>query len=237
MYTFMEPMELHTAFQKIANKKSPVSGEDIKKWCRQLAQAYAFMHSYAIAHLNIRTENVIFDHHGNAKVAGLSRAFLYFSLDQEVIIKAPMVEYQPYNSHYPPEAFDGPFHPQPADVYSFGLMMYEMVTGHNPLKFVVAKPAKGKGASPVAVPKPSHRLNPRLFDFSKIANAGQRALMERMLSLGVLSRPKFQDILKNEYIGANGSDGRMTANGPGNRASGRKPSGERKKSSQNRSKR
>lgn len=226
MYIFMEPMENHrNAAQLMAdkNKGTLVPTSNVDKWCRQLSQAYAYMHSFAIAHLNIRTENVLFDDAANAKVAGMSRAFLYFSLDQEAFIKPPKVENEPYNSHLPPEAFEGPFNAQPADVYSLGLLIYELATGHNPLKKVMQgtkqqQPSKTSGGNVSssgsneklggAAKLVTNRYDPKLFDFSKLTNAAQRALVERMLSIGILGRPKFSDILTNEYIGANGSDGR-----------------------------
>jgi len=86
--------------------------------------------------------------------------------------------------------------------------MYEMVTRTNPLKPVPVSPVKGsKSGKPAAPPQPNH-FNPNLFSFEKIPNGEQRELLQRMLSPGYVTRPKFEEILKNAYIGANGSDGR-----------------------------
>lgn len=115
MYFLMDEYSPTNLGEVIQRAKS--SDQDVCKWSRQLAEAYNFMHSFAIAHLNIRSENVIFDKNSNVKVIGLARAFLYFNLDQETLLKAAKVPKTPYNDHLPPECFDSSFNPQPAVTY------------------------------------------------------------------------------------------------------------------------
>ena len=114
LYLFMDeysPTNMNSLIQR-----SKISDLDIHKWIQQLAEAFNFMHTFAIAHLNIRSQNIIFDKDFNVKVVGLSRAFFYFNLDQETIIKAAKVPKAPYNDHLPPECFENDFNPQPSDV-------------------------------------------------------------------------------------------------------------------------
>ncbi|KAI2807855.1 serine/threonine protein kinase [Blomia tropicalis] len=162
----------------------------IHRWIHQLGDAFIHMHTYAIAHLNIRSENVIADNNQNIKVVGLSRTLLYFNLDQERIIKCPHLERAPYNDHLPPECFVDEFPVQPADMWSFGLLIYEMVARNNPVSFKI-------GSKPVS---PSD--NP--FNFSKITEPSLRSIVERMLSFLILNRPKFSDLSKNDYFKPNG---------------------------------
>ncbi|OTF77549.1 kinase-like protein, partial [Euroglyphus maynei] len=89
----------------------------------------------AIAHLNLRLDNVIFDQHRNIRLIGLSRSFCYFNLDQEKFVKAKRVAPTVVYDHLPPECFDDDdFEPCRADVWSFGLLIYEAVTRTNPRK-------------------------------------------------------------------------------------------------------
>ena len=79
MYIFMEEHVPTTLYSRLLITSSQnVTPDSIEKWAKQQADAYAYMHNLAIAHLNIRTENIIFDAQDNIKVAGLSRCFLYF---------------------------------------------------------------------------------------------------------------------------------------------------------------
>ena len=91
--------------------------------------------------------------------------FLANSLDQEQIIKAPQLDNNAFNFHLPAECFDGNFHLQPADMYSFGLILYEISTGVNPLRTLTT--TRTKTGTDLA----TARFDPNLYDFSKVSCA------------------------------------------------------------------
>lgn len=190
IYTFMDelnPTNMHLLVYK--NKTTPV---EIHKWFRQICEALVFMHNTAIAHLNVKLENVIFSEQNDVRLIGLSRAFCYFNLDQEKFIKAPQLKFSTFNDHLPPEAFCDEFNPRYADIWSLGLLLYEAVLKSNPVKKEETKKEKKKAKNKVD-------FNNK-FAFTKITNTSQRTLLESMLNLVYILRPKLEDIILSEYV-------------------------------------
>jgi len=200
MYFFMDEYSPNNMSHAIARK---LTDHEIQKWGGQLNSALLFMHTYAIAHLDIKSENVIFDKSSNIKLIGLSRAFLYFDLDQETIIKAPKVLSAPYNDHLPPECFEGSFSPQPTDVWSMGLLIYEMATKTNPMRSEQDPKEAKRGEN-------WHLQAMDNFKFNAIANPDLATLLEKMLNLSLVTRPKFQYICNSDYF----KEGKSLSNAP-----------------------
>lgn len=109
-------------------------GVDVKsaiRWFLQLAYALKAAHHAGLTHHNIKPENVLFDHYGNAKLAdfGLSRVI---EVDQskgmpQVFVGTGGMGYM--SPELMARAKDtGPS----SDVYGLGILLYEMMTGQIP---------------------------------------------------------------------------------------------------------
>ena len=95
---------------------------------RQAASAVDFAHSQRIVHRDIKPKNIMVDRRGQVKVTdfGIARRLreTYSKISQTVVAGTPV--------YMAPEALDGQKIDRRADVYSFGVAAYEMVTGRVP---------------------------------------------------------------------------------------------------------
>ena len=95
---------------------------------RQIVSALAYAHSAGIVHRDIKPENILLTLDGDAKIAdfGLGRCF---KDDQRLTATGASLGTPYYMS---PEQFRGEDAGPAADIYSFGILAYELLTGSKP---------------------------------------------------------------------------------------------------------
>jgi len=145
-----------------------VKGEDLKRFIRgkgrltqeeaitiakQVCEGLAGAHELGVIHRDLKPQNIMIDEKGNAKVMdfGIARSVEAAGLTQTgVMIGTP--------DYMSPEQAEGEEADQRADIYSLGVILYEMVTGGVPFKgdtaFSVALKHKTK------LPSDPRKLNP-----------------------------------------------------------------------------
>lgn len=114
-------------------KNSPFQGRVARYYFRQLIQAVEFMHDSAIAHRDIKLENLLLDADFNLKIAdfGYSTINLGFSVDPlgTPIYQAPETR--------PDLESDGlaalPYESKKVDVFNCGAVLFMLITGKSPL--------------------------------------------------------------------------------------------------------
>jgi tetratricopeptide (TPR) repeat protein/serine/threonine protein kinase len=130
-YMVMRYMDTGTLSERIRQKQ--ISLNDASKILRQLADALDYAHANGIIHRDIKPSNVLMDKSGNAyltdfgiaKIVGGSTGGL--DLTGSGIIGTPF--------YMSPEQCKGEKELSPAsDLYSLGVVLYEMVTGHTPYR-------------------------------------------------------------------------------------------------------
>lgn len=106
----------------------------------QISEALAEAHAHNLIHRDIKPENILLTERGRVKVLdfGLARNFGSFSSDQEgptivdsVTDSGAIVGTLPYMS---PEQLRGEKLDKRSDIFSFGIVLFEMITGHHPFK-------------------------------------------------------------------------------------------------------
>jgi eukaryotic-like serine/threonine-protein kinase len=121
-----------------------VPGEDLKNMIRmtgtlgvgtvlcigkQICDGLAEAHSSGVVHRDLKPQNIMIDKGGNAKIMdfGIAR-----SLKGQRLTRAGVIIGTP--EYMSPEQVEGKEADQRADIYSLGVILYEMVTGRVPFE-------------------------------------------------------------------------------------------------------
>lgn len=126
MYFVMEYVDGITLKEYIKRKRVLPSREIIDFSC-QLLSALAHIHSKNIVHCDIKPHNVILTRSGKLKLADFGIARTEGKLPDLPSDKAVGTVY-----YVSPEQAEGKVLDHRSDLYSLGIMMYEMCTGHPP---------------------------------------------------------------------------------------------------------
>jgi len=126
-YIAMELLEGHT-LKEIAAAEAPMPQERVVDLGLQILQAAGFAHSHGVIHRDFKPHNVIVDQQGHAKVTdfGIARAGA-----SEMTETGSIMGTAQYLS---PEQAQGHAVTATSDIYSIGVMLYEMLAGRLPFE-------------------------------------------------------------------------------------------------------
>jgi predicted Ser/Thr protein kinase len=134
VFLVTEFVDGHTLREEIATGRRP-STDDILQTARELAAALASAHARGITHRDLKPENVMRAHDGRLKILdfGLARVSVpfpsaapAFATDPGLLVGTP--------AYMAPEQLNGTTVDARADVFSFGVLLYEFITGTHPFE-------------------------------------------------------------------------------------------------------
>ncbi len=159
-YIVMEYVDGETLKDKIDREKN-LSNHDIVDYSIQIAQALNQAHSSNIIHRDIKPQNILMDKYGLLKVTdfGIARV----STNATITYTSSILGTVHYIS---PEQAKGKFVDAKSDLYSLGVVMYEMATGKVPFDAdnsvgIAVMHIQDEPESPI---KLNGNLSPRLND-------------------------------------------------------------------------
>ena len=117
-------MTLKEYIQKFA----PIPMEKVVDIMRQLTSALAHAHGNQVVHRDIKPQNILINQSGDVKIAdfGIATAVSAATLTQTNTELLGSVHYMS------PEQAKGGFTSHKSDIYSLGVVMFELLTGHQP---------------------------------------------------------------------------------------------------------
>jgi serine/threonine-protein kinase len=140
-------------------RAGPIALEETLRLATALADALAYAHSQGLIHRDLKPANVLLRLDGSPVLAdfGLARPAIADSAAQITATGAVMGTL----AYMAPEQFSGQPADTRADIYAFGVMLYEMLTGRVPFDGDSAQIMYGHLQQP---PPPPRRLNPSVPD-------------------------------------------------------------------------
>ncbi|KON90401.1 serine/threonine protein kinase [Sporosarcina globispora] len=125
-YIVMEYVDGQTLKQYI-QQNSPIRIDDALEIMKQLTSAISHAHQNHIIHRDIKPHNILIDRHGNVKITdfGIAMALSATSITQTNSVLGSV--------HYlSPEQARGGMANRKSDIYSLGIVMFELLTGRLP---------------------------------------------------------------------------------------------------------
>lgn len=100
--------------------------EDVNKWAGQIGSALAVAHRHGIVHRDMKPDNILLDDENNAHLTDFGIAKTDETGEEEGIAGTP--------SYISPEQLKSEPVTPLSDIYSFGMMLYELLTGKVPFE-------------------------------------------------------------------------------------------------------
>lgn len=128
LYLVLEFLRGGDLFTRLS-KEVMFTEEDVKIYLAELAMALDHLHGLGIVYRDLKPENILLDVDGHIKLTdfGLSKESI-FDVDKKTYSFCGTVEYMA------PEVVNRRGHGTASDWWSFGVLMYEMLTGHLPFQ-------------------------------------------------------------------------------------------------------
>jgi serine/threonine-protein kinase len=157
--------------KKLIRKMGQLSSGRAVSIARQVCEGLAEAHRLGVVHRDLKPQNIMVDEDGNARIMdfGIAR-----SLRSEGITGAGVIIGTP--EYISPEQVDGQEADQRSDIYSLGIVLYEMLTGRVPfegdtalsivLKHKTEKPKNPRELNP-QIPEDLNRIVLRCLEKAK----------------------------------------------------------------------
>jgi eukaryotic-like serine/threonine-protein kinase len=130
-YLALEYIEGDSLRHRIGRGGEKVSVSQAVDWGRQLAEALAYLHNHGIVHRDLKPENVLVATDGRLKISDFGTARLDGS---RRLTWKHLSESLGTPDYMSPEQVQGERGDARSDIYAWGVMMYEMLTGETPFR-------------------------------------------------------------------------------------------------------
>ena len=115
------------SLREVINDTGQLAHERIYTYMQQICDAMSYAHQQGVIHCDLKAENILIDKFGNIAIVdfGTARRFTPHNMTQIAALMATP-------SSSAPERINGEDLSPESDIFSIGVIFYEMVTGHKP---------------------------------------------------------------------------------------------------------
>ncbi len=120
-----EYMKGGSVYDRLRSGRGPFTVVEVLRVAAEVSRGMNYLHQRRILHRDLKTANLLIDEHGTVKIADFGVARV---LDTEGVMTAETGTYR----WMAPEVIEHKPYDQQADVYSFGIVLWELLTGQVP---------------------------------------------------------------------------------------------------------
>jgi serine/threonine-protein kinase len=143
--------------RSILNKEPRLSIARATNFALQICDALDTMHKHGVVHRDLKPENIMVDGHDRIKLIDFGIAMKEDARRITFVEMSPTLGTPDYIS---PEQVKGQRGDQRSDIYSLGVMLYEMLTGQPP--YTGPNPLAVMNARVLQDPEPARKLRPEI---------------------------------------------------------------------------
>jgi eukaryotic-like serine/threonine-protein kinase len=208
MFVVMEYIEGETLRRRLSAIGRPFTVEEFLPIAIQCASALAAAHEKRIVHLDVKPENIMLTPAGKVKICdfGIARRLSKDASRATTLIVGASQVMAGTPAYMPPEVVLGNPVDERADLFSLGVVFYEILAGHNPFKAdtIVATTNRIVSHKPLPLSSVRHDIDPKLERIITKMLAkrpdqrgpGARELVHELTALS-RSRHRLHDIAQN----------------------------------------
>lgn len=128
----VELMRGGSLYDRLHNKSELLSGKDLWDIAIRIAQGLADLHRNGYIHRDLKSQSILFDEHGRARISDIGLRQL--KMASATITQGHSCSSIRWNA---PECFDdNPRITDRSDIYSYGMILWELLTGEIPFKHI-----------------------------------------------------------------------------------------------------
>jgi serine/threonine protein kinase len=130
-YLALEYVEGDNLRRRMRQVEGPISIDTIIDWGHQLASALSYLHEHGVVHRDLKPENVLVSLDGQLKIADFGTAL---AEGARRLTWKHLTDSLGTPDYMSPEQIQGERGDARSDVYAWGVMMYEFLTGRVPFR-------------------------------------------------------------------------------------------------------
>ena len=178
----MEYAQKGNLYQLIKNEKNGFSESKAFDYFIQMINAVYYLHSNNIIHRDIKPENILISEDDQLKLCDFGWA-RELTLENRSTFCGTM-------EYMAPEIVGSENYDYSVDIWSLGILLYELLFGHSPFK--------GNSTNNIILNIKSHELN--YDDKNKKISNSCKDLIQKLLNMNPQKRLKIKDILEHPFI-------------------------------------